>query len=167
MHILLFILKGKGLFAKRSFRKGDTIFTERPLVSAQFLWNSLYKYKGMMLMNEQKVLGHIFLICSHMVMLLTVRIPSTDCISYPKYSLELRHAFGSQVKFTPAPFCFQPANTAYMLWRLQKKMRGGSAASLDSAFRTLSSAVSDQSCTKPARSVRSAQICGAETKMSF
>ncbi|CAG08321.1 unnamed protein product [Tetraodon nigroviridis] len=39
-------VKGKGLFAKRSFRKGDTIFTERPLVSAQFLWNSLYKYKA-------------------------------------------------------------------------------------------------------------------------
>uniref|UniRef100_A0A8C7YYL2 Protein-lysine N-trimethyltransferase SMYD5 n=1 Tax=Oryzias sinensis TaxID=183150 RepID=A0A8C7YYL2_9TELE len=39
-------LKGKGLFAKRSIKKGDTIFTERPLVSAQFLWNSLYKYRA-------------------------------------------------------------------------------------------------------------------------
>uniref|UniRef100_A0A674NTU0 Protein-lysine N-trimethyltransferase SMYD5 n=1 Tax=Takifugu rubripes TaxID=31033 RepID=A0A674NTU0_TAKRU len=39
-------IKGKGLFAKRSFRKGDTIFIERPLVSAQFLWNSLYKYRA-------------------------------------------------------------------------------------------------------------------------
>uniref|UniRef100_A0A1A8FWS2 SMYD family member 5 n=1 Tax=Nothobranchius korthausae TaxID=1143690 RepID=A0A1A8FWS2_9TELE len=39
-------LKGKGLFAKKSIKKGDTIFTERPLVSAQFLWNDLYKYKA-------------------------------------------------------------------------------------------------------------------------
>ncbi|XP_074505396.1 protein-lysine N-trimethyltransferase SMYD5 [Sebastes fasciatus] len=39
-------LKGKGLFAKKSIKKGDTIFLERPLVSAQFLWNSLYKYKA-------------------------------------------------------------------------------------------------------------------------
>ncbi|KAL0973603.1 hypothetical protein UPYG_G00206930 [Umbra pygmaea] len=38
--------KGKGLFAKKNFKKGDTIFVERPLVSAQFLWNSLYKYKA-------------------------------------------------------------------------------------------------------------------------
>uniref|UniRef100_A0A7N8YL41 Protein-lysine N-trimethyltransferase SMYD5 n=1 Tax=Mastacembelus armatus TaxID=205130 RepID=A0A7N8YL41_9TELE len=39
-------IKGKGLFAKRSIKKGDTIFIERPLVSAQFLWNTLYKYKA-------------------------------------------------------------------------------------------------------------------------
>ncbi|GAA6093619.1 histone-lysine N-trimethyltransferase SMYD5 isoform X1 [Tachysurus ichikawai] len=39
-------VKGKGLFAKRPFKKGETIFTERPLVSAQFLWNALYKYKA-------------------------------------------------------------------------------------------------------------------------
>ncbi|XP_068181756.1 histone-lysine N-trimethyltransferase SMYD5 [Antennarius striatus] len=39
-------IKGKGLFAKRSIKKGETIFMERPLVSAQFLWNSLYKYKA-------------------------------------------------------------------------------------------------------------------------
>lgn len=38
--------QGKGLFAKRPFKKGETIFTEHPLVSAQFLWNALYKYKG-------------------------------------------------------------------------------------------------------------------------
>lgn len=38
--------QGKGLFARRSIRKGETIFFERPVVSAQFLWNSLYKYKG-------------------------------------------------------------------------------------------------------------------------
>ncbi|KAF0039936.1 hypothetical protein F2P81_008171 [Scophthalmus maximus] len=39
-------VKGKGLFAKRSIKKGDAIFIERPLVSSQFLWNSLYKYKA-------------------------------------------------------------------------------------------------------------------------
>uniref|UniRef100_A0A8C7DT41 Protein-lysine N-trimethyltransferase SMYD5 n=1 Tax=Oncorhynchus kisutch TaxID=8019 RepID=A0A8C7DT41_ONCKI len=39
-------IKGKGLFAKKAIKKGDTIFIERPLVSAQFLWNSLYKYKA-------------------------------------------------------------------------------------------------------------------------
>ncbi|TSQ35292.1 SET and MYND domain-containing protein 5 [Bagarius yarrelli] len=39
-------VKGKGLFAKRAFKKGETIFTERPLVSAQFLWNAMYKYKA-------------------------------------------------------------------------------------------------------------------------
>ncbi|XP_075868140.1 protein-lysine N-trimethyltransferase SMYD5 [Nelusetta ayraudi] len=39
-------IKGKGLFARRSIRKGETVFFERPVVSAQFLWNSLYKYKA-------------------------------------------------------------------------------------------------------------------------
>ncbi|KAM6923402.1 protein-lysine N-trimethyltransferase SMYD5 [Xenentodon cancila] len=39
-------VKGKGLFAKRSIKKGEPIFSERPLVSAQFLWNALYKYKA-------------------------------------------------------------------------------------------------------------------------
>ncbi|XP_051506154.1 histone-lysine N-trimethyltransferase SMYD5 [Myxocyprinus asiaticus] len=39
-------VKGKGLFAKRPFKKGDTIFTEQPLVSSQFLWNALYKYRA-------------------------------------------------------------------------------------------------------------------------
>uniref|UniRef100_A0A8C5N9P7 Protein-lysine N-trimethyltransferase SMYD5 n=1 Tax=Gouania willdenowi TaxID=441366 RepID=A0A8C5N9P7_GOUWI len=37
---------GKGLFAKKSIRKGETIFIERPLVCAQFLWNAQYKYKA-------------------------------------------------------------------------------------------------------------------------
>lgn len=41
-----FVFQGKGLFAKKSIKKGETVFLERPLVSAQFLWNSLYKYKG-------------------------------------------------------------------------------------------------------------------------
>uniref|UniRef100_A0AAY4DHY0 Protein-lysine N-trimethyltransferase SMYD5 n=1 Tax=Denticeps clupeoides TaxID=299321 RepID=A0AAY4DHY0_9TELE len=39
-------VKGKGIFAKRDIRKGESIFTERPLISAQFLWNALYKYKA-------------------------------------------------------------------------------------------------------------------------
>ncbi|XP_061691658.1 histone-lysine N-trimethyltransferase SMYD5 isoform X1 [Syngnathoides biaculeatus] len=39
-------VKGKGLFAKRSIKKGEVIFIERPLVSAQFLWNALYQYKA-------------------------------------------------------------------------------------------------------------------------
>ncbi|KAI1883796.1 hypothetical protein AGOR_G00235280 [Albula goreensis] len=39
-------IKGKGLFAKKPIRKGETIFIERPLVSAQFLWNALYKYRA-------------------------------------------------------------------------------------------------------------------------
>ncbi|XP_048364729.1 histone-lysine N-trimethyltransferase SMYD5 [Sphaerodactylus townsendi] len=38
--------KGKGLFATRNIRKGETIFVEKPVVSAQFLWNALYKYKA-------------------------------------------------------------------------------------------------------------------------
>ncbi|XP_044150841.1 SET and MYND domain-containing protein 5 [Bufo gargarizans] len=38
--------KGRGLFAARSIRKGDTIFQEKPLVSAQFQWNALYRYRA-------------------------------------------------------------------------------------------------------------------------
>lgn len=36
--------KGKGLYARQNFKKGDTLLTEIPLVSAQFSWNELYKY---------------------------------------------------------------------------------------------------------------------------
>ncbi|XP_076103229.1 protein-lysine N-trimethyltransferase SMYD5-like [Mytilus galloprovincialis] len=39
-------LKGKGLFAKKNINKGDVIFEETPIVSTQFLWNELYKYKA-------------------------------------------------------------------------------------------------------------------------
>ncbi|XP_074848313.1 protein-lysine N-trimethyltransferase SMYD5 isoform X2 [Carettochelys insculpta] len=39
-------LKGKGLFAIRNIRKGETIFSEKPVVSSQFLWNALYRYKA-------------------------------------------------------------------------------------------------------------------------
>ncbi|XP_053314054.1 histone-lysine N-trimethyltransferase SMYD5 [Spea bombifrons] len=38
--------KGKGLFATRSIRKGETIFREKPLVSSQFQWNALYRYRA-------------------------------------------------------------------------------------------------------------------------
>ncbi|TRY98772.1 hypothetical protein DNTS_025508 [Danionella cerebrum] len=39
-------VKGRGLFAKKSFKKGDSIFAEKPLVSSQFLWNAMYKYRA-------------------------------------------------------------------------------------------------------------------------
>ncbi|XP_062857055.1 histone-lysine N-trimethyltransferase SMYD5 [Trichomycterus rosablanca] len=39
-------VKGRGLFAKKPFKKGETILIERPLVSSQFLWNALYKYRA-------------------------------------------------------------------------------------------------------------------------
>uniref|UniRef100_A0A8C1X0C2 Uncharacterized protein n=1 Tax=Cyprinus carpio TaxID=7962 RepID=A0A8C1X0C2_CYPCA len=45
-YYLIISPQGKGLFAKRPFKKGDTIFIEQPLVSSQFLWNALYKYRG-------------------------------------------------------------------------------------------------------------------------
>ncbi|XP_075040255.1 protein-lysine N-trimethyltransferase SMYD5 [Mixophyes fleayi] len=38
--------KGKGLFATRNIRKGETIFQEKPLVSSQFQWNALYRYRA-------------------------------------------------------------------------------------------------------------------------
>ncbi|KAG6926253.1 SMYD family member 5, partial [Chelydra serpentina] len=37
---------GKGLFATRNIHKGETIFLEKPVVSSQFLWNALYRYKA-------------------------------------------------------------------------------------------------------------------------
>lgn len=37
-------VKGKSLFASKSFSKGDVIFQEKPLVCVQFLWNAEYKY---------------------------------------------------------------------------------------------------------------------------
>ncbi|XP_064631113.1 histone-lysine N-trimethyltransferase SMYD5-like [Lineus longissimus] len=36
--------KGKGLFADKDFKEGDTLFSEEPLVCTQFLWNAYYKY---------------------------------------------------------------------------------------------------------------------------
>ncbi|XP_064421011.1 histone-lysine N-trimethyltransferase SMYD5 isoform X2 [Latimeria chalumnae] len=39
-------VKGKGLFATRGIRKGEVVFIEKPLVSAQFLWNALYRYRA-------------------------------------------------------------------------------------------------------------------------
>lgn len=44
--LLLLCPQGKGLFATQLIRKGETIFVERPLVAAQFLWNALYRYRG-------------------------------------------------------------------------------------------------------------------------
>lgn len=41
-----FFSQGKGLYAKRSFKQGDAILTETPLVCAQFSWNELYKYQA-------------------------------------------------------------------------------------------------------------------------
>ncbi|XP_038070799.1 SET and MYND domain-containing protein 5-like [Patiria miniata] len=37
-------LRGKGVFANRDFKSNDTLFTENPLVCAQFLWNEFYRY---------------------------------------------------------------------------------------------------------------------------
>ncbi|XP_051171373.1 histone-lysine N-trimethyltransferase SMYD5 [Leptopilina boulardi] len=36
--------KGKGLFALRSFKEGDTIFEEKPFICCQFSWNAEYGY---------------------------------------------------------------------------------------------------------------------------
>ncbi|KAK9881916.1 hypothetical protein WA026_018110 [Henosepilachna vigintioctopunctata] len=38
--------KGKGLFVKRAFKKGDVIFEEVPLVCCQFSWNATCKYRA-------------------------------------------------------------------------------------------------------------------------
>ncbi|XP_062475970.1 histone-lysine N-trimethyltransferase SMYD5 isoform X2 [Pezoporus occidentalis] len=38
--------KGKGLFATKNIRKGETVFVEKPVVSSQFLWNALYSYRA-------------------------------------------------------------------------------------------------------------------------
>jgi len=35
---------GRGVFATRSFKEGDVIFEEKPLVCCQFLWNAAYGY---------------------------------------------------------------------------------------------------------------------------
>ncbi|XP_078668531.1 protein-lysine N-trimethyltransferase SMYD5-like isoform X1 [Branchiostoma floridae x Branchiostoma belcheri] len=37
-------VKGKCLHATRSFKQGEIIFREKPVVSCQFLWNAMYKY---------------------------------------------------------------------------------------------------------------------------
>eukprot|EP00052_Salpingoeca_macrocollata_P011322 m.87129 g.87129 ORF g.87129 m.87129 type:complete len:428 (-) comp18005_c0_seq1:37-1320(-) len=39
-------VKGKGLFAVRDFQAGETILVEEPIVSAQFSWNKLCKYRA-------------------------------------------------------------------------------------------------------------------------
>lgn len=55
-------------------------------------------------------------------------------------------------------FDVQPVSTVYVLWRLQRKMPGDSAASQHSASHTRSCAVSDQSCTRPALTARLAAL---------
>jgi len=37
---------GKGVFSLRHYQEDDIIFEEQPLVSCQFLWNSMYGYKS-------------------------------------------------------------------------------------------------------------------------
>uniref|UniRef100_A0A2K6SQK4 SMYD family member 5 n=1 Tax=Saimiri boliviensis boliviensis TaxID=39432 RepID=A0A2K6SQK4_SAIBB len=49
--------KGKGLFATQLIRKGETIFVERPLVAAQFLWNALYRYREWCLTHSRYSIG--------------------------------------------------------------------------------------------------------------
>ena len=39
-----FFQQGKGLFALRLFKEGDTIFEEKPFVCCQFSWNAEYGY---------------------------------------------------------------------------------------------------------------------------
>lgn len=38
--------KGRGLIATKEFKKDETLFKEKPLVSCQFSWNKLYGYKA-------------------------------------------------------------------------------------------------------------------------
>merc|ERR1711881_222779 len=38
--------KGRALYAKCNFSADSVLFEEKPLVSSQFLWNTLYKYKA-------------------------------------------------------------------------------------------------------------------------
>ncbi|XP_078530609.1 protein-lysine N-trimethyltransferase SMYD5 [Lissotriton helveticus] len=67
-------VKGKGLFATRNIRKGETIFKEKPLVSAQFLWNALYRYRACdhclraletAEENARRLSGNAFLVLPH------------------------------------------------------------------------------------------------------
>jgi hypothetical protein len=37
--------KNRSLVGKKPFRKGEVLFSEKPLVSSQFAWNEFYKYK--------------------------------------------------------------------------------------------------------------------------
>ena len=40
------MFQGRGLFSKTSIEKGAVILQEKPIVSAQFAWNELYKYRA-------------------------------------------------------------------------------------------------------------------------
>ncbi|NXD34847.1 SMYD5 protein, partial [Copsychus sechellarum] len=66
--------KGKGLFATKNIRKGETVFVERPVVSSQFLWNALYNYRACdhclraletAEENAQRLLGQSSLVLPH------------------------------------------------------------------------------------------------------
>ena len=37
--------KGRGLVATRAYRKGETLFREKPVVAAQFCWNECSGYR--------------------------------------------------------------------------------------------------------------------------
>lgn len=39
------ICKNRALFTKVQFAKGECLFTEKPIVSAQFAWNQFYNYR--------------------------------------------------------------------------------------------------------------------------
>lgn len=41
-----FVLQGKGLFSNRTFKEGDAILEERPVVCCQFPWNSEFGYSA-------------------------------------------------------------------------------------------------------------------------
>ncbi|KAI1238044.1 hypothetical protein IHE44_0012752 [Lamprotornis superbus] len=66
--------KGKGLFATKNIRRGETVFVERPVVSSQFLWNALYNYRACdhclraletAEENAQRLLGRSSLVLPH------------------------------------------------------------------------------------------------------
>lgn len=40
-----FNFKNRSLVTKTRFAKGETLFTEKPIVSAQFAWNQFYNYR--------------------------------------------------------------------------------------------------------------------------
>lgn len=42
--IIINVLQGKGLFAVRSFKYGDTILEEKPIICSQFSWNLDFGY---------------------------------------------------------------------------------------------------------------------------
>ncbi len=39
-------VQGRGVFATRDFKKGETVVKDYPIVTCQFAWNQLYSYKA-------------------------------------------------------------------------------------------------------------------------